>query len=295
MTEQIDPRSLQFASHFLSWLVVGSRLPEAAANRALVTQRETGERIDRVLTELGLLTSDDLIAALSDFLGIAVYDAASEPLDREALKNLTLGFAQRARLVPVRRGGSLAFASSDPFNADAIKAAQFELGSPFPLVIAGDSAIALMLEAASKTEGATAAAEAAHATASDILRLRESASEAPIVRTVHRIIADAVRARASDIHFDAYQSGLSIRYRLDGILVERERLQVDIATAVVSRLKIMAGLNIAENRLLQDGRILTAVDGRDAEFRMATTPVVHGESVVLRLLGRSSVDVDLVA
>ena len=126
----------------------------------------------------------------------------------------------------------------------------------------------------------------------DIEHLRDLASEAPVVRVVNRLIADAVEQRASDIHVEPFEHKLRVRFRIDGMLQDAETLASSLHPAIVSRLKIMAGLNIAERRLPQDGRIKIVVRGRDVDLRLATMPIMHGEAVVLRILDRDSVALD---
>jgi general secretion pathway protein E len=129
----------------------------------------------------------------------------------------------------------------------------------------------------------------------EVYRLKDLASEAPIIRLVHRLIDQAVAARASDIHIEASEGELQVRLRMDGLLKDLEKLPKAFAAPVVSRIKVMAGLDIAERRLPQDGRIRVAVQGKEIDFRVATSPTLHGESVVLRVLDREDVALDFEA
>ena len=130
---------------------------------------------------------------------------------------------------------------------------------------------------------------------SDLERLKDLASEAPTIRLVNALITRAVEARASDIHIESVEGGLRVRYRIDGVLKEVEPPPARLRSAVISRLKIMAKLNIAERRLAQDGRIRLAVRGKEIDFRVSTTPAIHGESVVLRILDRGNLALDFTA
>jgi general secretion pathway protein E len=129
----------------------------------------------------------------------------------------------------------------------------------------------------------------------DAEALRDLASDAPVVRLVQRLIGEAIERKASDIHFEPQEAGLCVRYRVDGVLLEVTTEPRTLRAAIVSRLKIMAGLNIAERRLPQDGRIRVTVHGRDTDFRVATAPTLFGESVVLRILDRQEVALDFAA
>ncbi|HUD53461.1 type II secretion system ATPase GspE, partial [Parvibaculum sp.] len=129
----------------------------------------------------------------------------------------------------------------------------------------------------------------------DVERLKDIASEAPVIRLVNLLITRAVEARASDIHIEPMDGELRVRYRVDGVLQEVESPPQRLSSAVISRIKIMAKLNIAERRLAQDGRIRLAVRGKDIDFRVSTTPTIHGESVVLRILDRGSLKLDFAA
>src|SRR5436309_2701750 len=122
----------------------------------------------------------------------------------------------------------------------------------------------------------------------DLERLRDLASEAPVIRLVNALITRAVEMLASDIHLEAGENRLRLRYRIDGVLRDMESPPARLKSAIVSRLKIMAKLNIAERRLAQDGRIRLAIRGKEIDFRVSTTPTIHGESVVLRILDRGS-------
>jgi general secretion pathway protein E len=131
------------------------------------------------------------------------------------------------------------------------------------------------------------------ASGDDLERLAESDSEAPVIRLVQRLLANAAARRASDVHIEPMARHVSVRYRIDGHLIEVERLADTLASPIASRIKVMAGLDIAESRLPQDGRLRITVRGRDADVRVSTSPIAHGESIVMRLLGRSNLPLEL--
>lgn len=291
-----DPRSPLFAQEFLAFVCDAGKLDAALAARARNTQLETGARIDVVLTELGLLSSDDLLALAAVYLDLPIANENALTIDHGHIETIPVDFLRRTALVPIGTAGDrLTVAVADPFALEPVAALAFELSKPIDVVLTTPQQVARLLDQISGQD-VTIAPETANSTVAadtDVRRLKESASEAPIIRLINRICSAAVRARASDIHFETYQAGIIVRFRIDGVLVEQERIAREYAAAALSRLKIMAGLNIAEQRLPQDGRIKTAVDGRDIEVRVATTPVLHGELAVLRLLGQSSVAIEL--
>src|SRR5262249_38058689 len=155
-----------------------------------------------------------------------------------------------------------------------------DIDRAFERLYAGDAAPAAALAAASGLADATLGEDAD--------RLKDLASEAPVIRLVNQIIRRAVEARASDIHVEPLESRLRVRYRIDGVLQEIEAPPHGLQAAIISRIKVMANLDIAERRLAQDGRIRWAIRGREIDFRVSTVPAAHGESVVLRILDRGS-------
>ncbi|MGJ5222216.1 GspE/PulE family protein, partial [Bradyrhizobium oligotrophicum] len=205
-------------------------------------------------------------------------------------------FVRNNRVLPLGRSdGRLAVGVTDPFNHDPVRALAFLTGLPVDmrLFTAADfdkACSALYPNNASQDEsrlgGGTEANEA------DVQRLRDLASEAPIIRLVNQVIAHAVEARASDIHIEPNVDQVLVRYRIDGVLRTVQVLAADLRAAITSRVKIMSKLDIAERRLPQDGRIKIAVRGIDIDFRVSTIPTAFGESVVLRVLDRNRVSLD---
>jgi general secretion pathway protein E len=210
-------------------------------------------------------------------------------------------FLRAARIVPLEQvDGVLTLGMADPDDRASAEAVALATGcrvQPVPLSPNEIEAALDRLFGSSGPAGGLSdlVAEAAADHQNDPDSLRDLASEAPVVRLVNRLIAEAVERRASDIHVEPFETELRIRYRIDGHLVEQEPVPRAAAAAIVSRLKLMAGLDIAERRLPQDGRIKLPVGNRDIDFRVATAPSLHGESVVLRILDRSGVILDFTA
>ena len=292
-----DPSSGAFAEAFGAFLVRERVLDEVAVHRAQRAQRQSSERLDLVLVRLGLMPEDALVRALSAFLDVPV--ATPAELAGAALLpgQVPATFARNRRIIAVAlESEHVVVAAADPFNADAIAAVAFQFGQPARLKLATAGAIDRAAAALSETTGAPRAevhAEAAEtASEDDLKRLKDLASEAPIIRLVHDTISRAVEMRASDIHIEPAEDALRIRLRIDGELRDLEALPASMRSVVTSRVKIMANLNIAERRQPQDGRIKTNVRGNEIDLRVSSVPTLKGESVVLRILDRNAVPLE---
>jgi general secretion pathway protein E len=269
----------------------------AALDRARRLAAQSSDRVDRVAVKLGLLAERDLASTYAALLAsplVAVEELAAATLQPLALP---ARFLRHARVFPLsRQDGGHEVAMADPLDDRAADAIEFVLGCPVVRRAALPADIDAVLERLFGGAGAAAMDEAYSAPGedaeTDLGRLRDLASEAPVIRLVNQMISRAVEARASDIHIEAMEGGLRVRTRIDGELHEAEPPPPAMKAAIVSRLKIMAHLDIAERRLPQDGRMRVAVRGRDIDFRVATTPSVHGESAVLRILDRGSLRLD---
>lgn len=190
--------------------------------------------------------------------------------------------------------GEVAFVAANLEDRDAIAALEFATGQK----AAVHHAPAWKVEEAITALDRAQNADAGDASSDELLLsptepVSDPSSDAPIIRLVQRLLSEAVRRRASDIHIEPMATHVAVRYRIDGALIEVEQLPAALASPVASRIKIMASLDIAESRLPQDGRLRLSVGGRDVDVRVATSPIAHGESIVLRLLGRSEVALDL--
>ncbi len=266
-----------------------------AVERGRRVAEENGQRLDRVLSQLGLVTERSLAGAYARLLNlptIAATDYPAAPLWPEAL---SVPFLRAARAMPVAQDGErLLLAVADPLDLFTPEAVAVATGQTVALAIA----LPVELEAAferlypSGEEKPDDAAAGGTPLEDDAERLRDLASDAPVVRLVNQLIWRAVETQASDIHIEPFEDRLRVRYRFDGVLQEVESPAPQMAAAITSRIKIMAHLDIAERRLPQDGRIRLAVRGQDVDFRVSTAPSLHGESVVLRVLDRSAVAFD---
>ena len=296
--EQVAPPLASDGDRIVAALLEKGRLKEADLVRAQRLQEETGSELLALIARLGLVSERDHAEACADVLGLPLLAVKELPdLPPEGIE-LTLKFMKQFAAVPVGESEAhVAVLMADPQDAytlDAIRlASQREIR---PLVGLrseigdlierwhgqGRSAMGAIVETA---EGETGDVD-------DVEHLRDLASEAPVIRLVNLIIQRAVELRASDIHIEPFENRLKVRYRIDGVLEEGESPPANLTAAVISRVKIMAKLNIAERRLPQDGRIMLRVQGKELDLRVSTVPTAHGESVVMRLLDRETVVFD---
>jgi general secretion pathway protein E len=266
--------------------------------RARSVAAESGQRLDNVLIQLGLVSERGLAEALAALLAVPLVTAARYPDAPLLVERLTAKFLRQARAAPVALDdGTLHLAMANPLD----RFTQTAVAAATGLAVAPEVAVPIELEAAlarlypdiaAAEQDAMAPADAGDWLAEDAERLKDLASEAPVIRLVNQMIARAVETQASDIHIEPFEDRLRVRYRYDGVLHEAESPPARLASAITSRIKIMSRLDIAERRLPQDGRIRLAVRGQDVDFRVSTIPSLHGETVVLRVLDRNAVVFD---
>jgi general secretion pathway protein E len=257
---------------------------------------ESGQRLDQVLLQLGLVTERGLAEAYATLLGVPIAGPARYPEAPLFPERLTPRFLRTARAVPVAvEQDILVLAVADALDEFTPAAVAAATGLPVRLEVA----VPIELEAAfgrlypegEAAEGASGG-DGGEALEEDAERLKDLASEAPVIRLVNQLIGRAVETHASDIHIEPFEDRLRVRYRYDGVLHEADSPAARLAPAIISRIKIMSKLDIAERRLPQDGRIKLAVRGTEVDFRVSTTPTLYGEKLVLRVLDRSSVVFD---
>ncbi len=284
-------------------LIAAGKLDRGGLERALKLRAESDERLAGLLAKLGLVSERDLAEAIAGELDLPLIDAREFPENPLYAERLSPRFLREAQVLPIaEEAGGLVVAMADPLNDYAADAMRLVSGKDLlPRV-----AVPGELEAAvDRLYGAPATAlgrladdigeEGDEGLELDVERLKDLASEAPVIRLVNQMIARAVEQRASDIHIEPFEASLRVRYRIDGVLREVEAPPNRLRAAIVSRVKIMAKLNIAERRLPQDGRIKLAIRGTPIDLRVATIPTMHGEGVVLRVLDRTGVQLDFEA
>jgi general secretion pathway protein E len=277
---------------------IDALLPPGVAERARRVQAESGRRLDLIAAKLGLISDADLALLYATQLGEPVLASANYPAGPVAADRLRTSYFRHTRLLPIAEDDrSCTLAMADPLDDQAARAIEFALEKPVVRRVGLPADIEAAIHrlyspVAPSVETADADNRPDEARDADLDRLRDLASEAPVIRLVNAMIADAVARRASDIHVEATEAGLRVRLRVDGVLCHADPPAPRLRAAIISRIKIMARLNIAERRLAQDGRIRQVVRGQEIDLRVSTTPALHGESVVLRILDRGALALD---
>ena len=281
------------------YLIESGRLKQSDLKRAEGFRDQNGGDLITLLARLGLVSERDVAEAEASLLDLSLISTADLPEDAPDIGKLSLRYLKQNLLLPVSATDSemtvvmanprdeyalkaLAMASGKTINPQVGVASEIENGIE-KLYGVGRSAMGQIIDTLDG-EGDDAL--------DDIEHLRDLASEAPVIRLVNLIMQRAVEARASDIHIEPFENRLKVRYRIDGVLQEVEAPPASSTAAVISRVKIMARLNIAERRLPQDGRIMHRVQGKELDLRVSTIPTSHGESVVMRILDRESIVLD---
>jgi general secretion pathway protein E len=281
---------------FGRFLIAEKIIDHIVLERAVSAARKTGERLDRVLTKLGLVPDTNLAVALANFLSLTLARPTDVPLERILPDVIEADFVRRNRILPLAlEDGALSVGVTDPFNSEPVHALAYLTNLTLNIRIFAPADFEKAFEvlyAVRANDVASHSLGFAEASELDVQRLRDIASEAPVIRLVNQIIANAVEARASDIHIEPGVDQVLVRYRVDGMLRTAQVLAPALRAAITSRLKIMSKLDIAERRMPQDGRIKIAVRGVDIDFRVSTIPTAFGESVVLRILDRNRVELD---
>ena len=269
--------------------------------QAMALRKKESLRLDRALLRLGCLTEEDLLAVMSEQLAIPTVDLADVEIDVETLRSLPSRLVYRKHMVPVARdNGSLTVATCNPFDLYAFDEIRLLTGLEVRPALAAEADIAKVIKTHYGVGGetldemmSTDDLEVVSESADDGDDLLEMAQEASVIKLVNEIFLEALNERASDIHVEPFEKTLKIKFRVDSILHEREAPPKKLQPAIVSRIKIMAGMNIAERFVPQDGHInFHATRGR-VDIRVATVPTIFGECVVMRLLDRSTGLIDL--
>jgi len=261
--------------------------------RALELQQERGDKLGKILVDMGLIAQRDMLAALSEQLGLPLVTIEGPPPSAPEIDNLSHRFLRQARAFPIAIADSvLTLGMADPLDFETIAAVRSFSGFDVrPVLVAEQEVLDAIDKHYADGEAGTLATEGLDADAiADLEHLRDMASEAPVIRLVNAMIASAIEMRASDIHIEPFEKEFRVRFRIDGVLYNQDAPPRELKAAVISRLKLMAKLNIAERRLPQDGRIKLKLLGREVDLRVSTLPTLYGESLVMRLLDRSTED-----
>ena len=274
-------------------------LTEQQLDDALRVQREEGGRIGEILVRRNYVTEEQMLHALASQLDLPMAkEIKPEDCEQELAALVPINFARQHRLMPVRRvGRGVEVAVADPLDVHALDDVRRVLSAEIlPLVAPSATIIEAINKVYARQEGGVDLGEGEgemEGEAEELTDILDLTDEAPIIRWVNSLMFNAVKERASDIHIEPREKELIVRYRVDGNLMEVKRANRNYVNSILSRVKIMAGLNIAEKRLPQDGRIRRKIAGKDIDMRVATAPGVNGERITIRLLDRSSVLHDL--
>ena len=269
-------------------------ISEGDLSNALSLQKESPDRIGKILVDLGFVSERDVLSALSDQMEIALFDGEYPAVPVEA-DRLPYRFLRASLVVPVHQEeGVLSVVMADPLDMETRSAIRSCAGYDLKVYLASEAEVGHELDrlygAGPEENDALIETLGDSLAEDDIEQLRDLASEAPVIRMVNLIITRAVESRASDIHIEPFEKELQLRYRVDGVLHNVDPPPNQIRNAVISRIKLMAKLNIAERRLPQDGRIKLKVLGKEIDLRISTLPTMYGESVVMRILDKSNTD-----
>ncbi len=273
---------------------------------AVDEQKKSGGRLGYNLTKLGYITEKDLTAFLSRQYGIPTIDLSTQDIDPEVIKHIPEDVAQKYQVIPVSRTGStLVVAMADPSNIFAIDDIKFLTGYNVEPLVASDAAIKNAIETLYESsdmglEGVLNEFDdedmeiVKEEDDVDLSDLKKAVEDAPVVKLVNLILTDAIKKGASDIHIEPYEKSFRVRYRIEGVLMEVMKPPMKLKNAIVSRIKIMSQLDIAERRLPQDGRIkLKLSKNKEMDYRVSVLPTLFGEKVVLRLLDKSNLQLDM--
>jgi len=269
--------------------------------QVLREQTRSGERLERAVARLGFASAEQVMRALADELAMEFLRLDETEIDEDAVRAVPPRLIHRLRAMPVRvEDGSLVVATSDPLRTDLLDPLRLAAGMPLRFVVAEDSDIGVQIKNRFGVAGdvleALGAGDAPQPEARAESAETEDGSEASVVRLVNDLLGEAIAQEATDIHFEPYEQEIRVRYRIDGVMADAP-VQSGIhrwRNAIVSRLKIMANLNIAEKRRPQDGRIKfvhrsAGQKPREFELRLSVIPMLHGEGVVLRVLSKEAV------
>ncbi len=284
-------------------LLKGNLITQEQLRSALEVQKKTRERIGSVLVKTGTIKESELLSFLGRQFNIPVVDLSKYEINPEVVRLLPEEMVQKNMALPINRvGAKLIVAVADPSNMAILDAIGFKTGYAVELVMASEKDISAAinkffdqtLEFQDIISELDDELEIVREEEVDTTELERGLDDAPVVKLVNFILTDAIKKRASDIHVEPYEKEFRVRYRIDGVLYELMRPPLKMRNAISSRLKILASLDIAERRLPQDGRIKLKIGkGREMDFRVSTLPTIYGEKTVLRLLDKSTLQLDM--
>lgn len=288
-------------------MISANLITEDHLQKALLSQQKDGGRLGSILVKLGFITEDRLIHFLSQQYGVPSINLSSVQIDPSVVKLVPPEVVQKYLVMPIRRAGSvITLAMVDPSDVFAMDDIKFMTGYDIEPVVTSEGSIKALINKyydVASTELETVMKSIEGEEPLDIIQekeeevklsdLREAIEEAPVVKLVNLILSEAVKKGASDIHVEAYEKDFRVRYRMDGVMYEVMKPPKKLQAALISRLKIMAELDIAERRLPQDGRIKLKIKGKEVDLRVSSVPCLFGEKIVMRILDKSNLSLDL--
>ncbi len=286
-------------------LVRNELINDQQLNDALADQKAQGGRLGSSLIKLGFVKEEQLSAFLSKQYGVPSINLSEFEIAVDVIRQIPPEVAQKYQIVPVNRAGStLIVAMNDPSNIFAIDDIKFMTGFNVEVVVATESSIKTAIDQYYDQSASLADVMGDLEDIDlelvdedddvDVRELEKATEDAPVVKLVNLILTDAIKKKASDIHVEPYEKSFRVRYRIDGVLYESMKPPMKLRAAIISRLKIMAEMDIAERRLPQDGRIkIKLPGGKDMDYRVSCLPTLFGEKMVLRLLDKSNLQLDM--
>ncbi len=276
-------------------LIEHKKITNLQLQSALEIQRNTGRRIGEILIEEGLVTEDDIMSTLEQQLGIERVDLSMLVVDKEVTKLLNESICKRHIVFPFginHKENKIKIAFADPLNIFAIDDINFTTGLDIEAYIARKENIETTVERYYSGRNVQSAAKELSKEKQVNKKKKDNEIDdiknAPAVKMVDQILTDAIKRKVSDIHIEPYEEVIRVRYRIDGMLKEILNIDIDALSAIITRIKILADMNIAERRIPQDGRIVTTIDGVPVDMRVSSIPLITGEKVVIRILDKSN-------
>lgn len=290
----------------LDLVVSNGIIDQQQADELREEHTNTGQPIRKLLVDNGFLSEEDLLGMMAAYQGCDVVDLAVMSIDADVLQGVPASVARMYNVLPVySTAGTITLATCDLIDPHVMDELMFVLTKDVQFVMARENDVrtrvveyygdesATVSDMLNSLESDLALDTSLNVDDADDKSLESAASAAPVIRFVNLVLYQAVTDRASDIHFEPFETDFKIRYRVDGALYEMSPPPRRLALPIISRIKVMSGLNIAERRVPQDGRISLTVAGHSVDLRVSCLPTAHGESVVLRVLDRSVVSLDL--
>src|SRR5579885_419102 len=298
LTENVSLGAQSMSGRLGEILLRESRISAQQLQLALEHQRSHGGKLGEALVNLGFLTHEHVTEALAAQYGIPSVKLSEFPVDPAVVKLIPMEMATKHHVLPlVRAGSSLTLAISDPSNVFALDDVKFLTGLHIEPVLASEEEIDELVSFLDEGTAESVELDESDEGTLNLADLEKAAEEAPVIRLVNYILMDAVKRGASDIHLEPYEKDYRVRYRIDGLLQSVMNPPLKLRDAIISRVKIMARLDIAEKRLPQDGRIMLKLmhqgKRKQLDLRVSVLPTLHGEKIVLRLLDKENLRLDM--